>query len=124
MSTLYIARFIISFSWIYHGIFPKLLHIAPLEHAMTASIGLSETTSYWITKSAGVAEVVFGLCVFIYFRVRWVIYLNILALTGLLMLVALLYPVVLIDAFNPVTTNITLIALSLILLNNLNQKKG
>ncbi|MBE0368118.1 hypothetical protein PAUR_a1645 [Pseudoalteromonas aurantia 208] len=67
---------------------------------------------------------VFGLCVFIYFRVRWVIYLNILALTGLLMLVALLYPVVLIDAFNPVTTNITLIALSLILLNSLNQKKG
>ncbi|MBQ4852529.1 DoxX-like family protein [Pseudoalteromonas sp. MMG012] len=111
MSTLYIARFIISFSWIYHGIFPKLLHIAPLEHAMTASIGLSETTSYWITKSAGVSEVIFGLCVFIYFRVRWVIYLNILALTGLLMLVALLYPVVLIDAFNPVilsiwTTNI------------------
>jgi hypothetical protein len=56
-----IARFIVGFSWLYHGIFPKLIHIAPLEKAMTASLGFSEEISYLITKFAGVGELIFGL---------------------------------------------------------------
>lgn len=44
MSSVQIARYIISFSWLYHGILPKLIHIAPLEKLMTTNlpiIGLS-----------------------------------------------------------------------------------
>ncbi|NQY36170.1 MAG: hypothetical protein HRT37_14595 [Alteromonadaceae bacterium] len=71
-----------------------------------------------ITKSAGVGEVIFGL-VFIYFyKSRMVILLNIYALTLLLIFVAILQPMLLVEAFNPVTTNIPLIGLSLILLNS------
>ena len=71
-----------------------------------------------ITKSAGVGEVIFGL-VFIYFyKSRMVILLNIYALTLLLIFVAILQPMLLVEAFNPVTPNIPLIALSLILLNS------
>lgn len=116
MSSIQIARFIISFSWLYHGIFPKLVHIAPLEKLMTASIGLSTELSYFVTKSAGVGEVVFGLLFFVYYRSKAIIILNIIGLTGLLAFVAIMLPHLLIEAFNPVTTNIALIGFSFILL--------
>ncbi len=116
MSSIQIARFIISFSWLYHGIFPKLIHIAPLEKAMTASIGLSDELSYLVTKSAGVGEVIFGLVFFVLYRNKAIVLLNIIGLTGLLAFVALMQPHLLIEAFNPVTTNIALIGFSFILL--------
>jgi len=116
LSSLQIARFIISFSWLYHGIFPKLVHIAPLEKLMTDSIGLSNELSYLVTKSAGVGEIGFGLLFFVYYRNKVIILLNIIGLVALLGFVALMQPEVLIEAFNPVTTNIALIAFSFILL--------
>jgi len=116
LSSIQIARFIISFSWLYHGIFPKLVHIAPLEKAMTASIGLSNELSYLVTKSAGVGEVIFGILFFIFYRNKTLVLLNIIGLAGLLCFVAILQPQLLIEAFNPVTTNIALIGFSLILL--------
>ena len=85
MSSLQIARFIISFSWLYHGVFPKLVHIAPLEKAMTDSIGLSSELSYLVTKSAGVGEVIFGVLFFIFYRNKTIVYLNIIGLFGLIM---------------------------------------
>lgn len=71
LSTIQIARFIISFSWLYHGIFPKLVHIAPLEKLMTASIGLSDDLSYFVTKAAGVGEVIFGLMFFVFKKQKY-----------------------------------------------------
>jgi len=117
MLSIQIARYIISFSWLYHGIFPKLVHIAPLEKMMTASFGLSDELSYVVTKSAGVGEVIFGVLFFVLYRNKSIILLNIFGLVGLLGFVAFLQPQLLIEAFNPVTTNIALIGFSLILFN-------
>jgi hypothetical protein len=117
LSSIQIARFIISFSWLYHGIFPKLVHVAPLEKVITASLGLSDELSFLVTKVAGVAEVVFGLVFFVLYRSKLIVLLNIAALSGLLLFVVFLQPQILIEAFNPVTTNIALIGFSLILLN-------
>ena len=122
MSSIHIARFIIGFSWIYHGIFPKLLQIAPIEKVMTASIGFSDELSYLITKLAGVGEVIFGLVFICFYKSKTIILLNIAALIALLLFVAILQPVLLIEAFNPITTNIPLIALSFILLNSINNR--
>jgi uncharacterized membrane protein YphA (DoxX/SURF4 family) len=113
-----IARFIIAFSWLYHGIFPKLVHIAPIEKMMTASIGLSDEVSYLITKSAGIGEVIFGLIFLFCYKSRLLVLLNIAVLIALLIFVGIFQPLLLIEAFNPVTTNIALIGLSLILLND------
>ena len=124
LSSIQIARFIISFSWLYHGIFPKLIHIAPLEKVMTASLGLSNELSYLVTKSAGVAEVIFGLLFFVLYRSKVVVLLNIIGLAGLLGFVALLQPHLLIEAFIPVTTNIALIGFSVILFNEKNHKSS
>lgn len=119
MSAEQIARYIIGFSWIYHGVIPKLLHIAPLEKAITASLGLSEELSYLLTKTAGIGELIFGILFFIYYKNRLIVLLNIIGLAGLLLFVALLQPQLLIGAFNPVTTNIPLIGLSIILLGKI-----
>lgn len=119
MSSIQIARFIISFSWLYHGIFPKLIHVAPLEELITGSLGLSAELSYLVTKSAGVGEVIFGILFFILYRNKTIILFNIMTLSGLLGFVALLQPQLLIEAFNPVTTNIALIGFSFILLTEI-----
>ena len=125
LSSIQIARFIISFSWLYHGIFPKLIHIAPLEKVMTASLGLSNELSYLVTKSAGGGEVIFGVSFFVFYRNKVIVFLNIIGLTGLLGFVALMQPHLLIEAFNPVTTNIALIGFSFILLLELkNESKN
>jgi hypothetical protein len=116
LSSLQIARYIIAFSWLYHGIFPKLVHIAPLEKVITASFGLSNELSYLVTKSAGIGEVIFGIVFFIFYRNNIVVLVNIISLCGLLGFVAIFQPQLLVEAFNPVTTNIALIALSLVLL--------
>lgn len=111
-----IARFMIVLTWVYHGLFPKLLHIAPLEKAITGSLGFNEQISYWITKSAGVGEVIFGIIFWFYYQNRIINYLNIAAMFGLLATVALKMPLLLVEAFNPITTNLPIIACSLILL--------
>jgi hypothetical protein len=122
LSSLQIARYIISFSWLYHGIFPKLVHVAPLEKVITASLGLSNELSYLVTKSAGIGEVIFGVIFFIFYRNKTIVLLNIIGLSGLLCFVAFFQPQLLIEAFNPVTTNIALIGLSLVLLIELKAK--
>jgi hypothetical protein len=122
LSSLQIARYIISFSWLYHGIFPKLVHVAPLEKIITASLGLSNELSYLVTKSAGIGEVIFGVIFFIFYRNKTIVLLNIIGLSGLLCFVAFFQPQLLIEAFNPVTTNIALIGLSLVLLIELKAK--
>lgn len=83
---------------------------------MTASIGLSNELSYAVTKAAGVGEVIFGILLFIFYKNKALILLNIFGLVALLGFVAILQPQLLIEAFNPVTTNLTLIGLSVIVL--------
>lgn len=110
------ARYILGLSWIYHGLFPKLITIAPLEKSLTATIGLSEQASYFVTKFAGVSEIVFGVLILVYYQNKLLLKFNIIALALLLIFVACQMPSLLIEAFNPVTTNISLIGLSYILL--------
>ncbi|MCF7517957.1 MULTISPECIES: DoxX-like family protein [unclassified Pseudoalteromonas] len=111
-----IARFIISFSWLYHGLIPKLIHIAPLELKMTASFGFNAEISTLITRAAGIGEMIFAVLFFIFYRSILLNILNIAALVGLMLFVAVLQPTLLIEAFNPVTTNLAMIAFSLVLI--------
>lgn len=104
----------------YQGFFPKLYAIAPLERQLTATMGFSSEASNVITRGAGVSEIIFGLLLIIFYKNKIIHVLNILALLGLLSYVIVMMPTLLVEAFNPVTTNITLIALSVILLSNLN----
>ena len=99
-----LARGVVALTWIYHGFFPKLYHIAPLEKLMTGSAGFSTEVSDFITRSAGVGEIIFGLCLALFYKNKYLVILNILALSGLLLAVIIMQPQLLIEAFNPVTT--------------------
>lgn len=111
-----VVRYILGFSWMYHGLFPKLITVAPLERALTATLGLSEQASYLITKSAGVTEVLFGFLIIVFYKKMFVLVVNIFALVMLCIFVAIQMPSLLIEAFNPVTTNLALIGLGYVLL--------
>lgn len=118
LNIIQLARFVVGGTWIYHGLFPKLLQIAPLEQAMTGSLGFNEEITYLLIKSAGIGEILFGM-VFIYlYRNKMVQLLNITGLLALLVFAGLMTPTVLVEAFNPVTTNIPLLLLGYILLQN------
>ena len=86
---------------------------------MTSSMGFSNEISYLVTKSAGAGEVIFGLLLFVFYKSKPIVIVNIIALIALLLFVVVFQPQLLIEAFNPVTTNIPIIGLSLILLNDL-----
>lgn len=117
-NALQLCRFILGLSWIYHGLVPKLLTVAPIESAMTGSLGLSSELSFVVTKVAGIVEVIFGLLLLIYYKSRLLLRISMLALLGLCLFVAVQVPSLLFEAFNPVTTNFALIGLSYVLLCN------
>ncbi len=117
-SSLQFARYVLGLSWIYHGFFPKLLTIAPLEQAMTGTLGFSNEVSQWITRGAGVGEILFGVLLITFYQNKAILILNKIALLVLCAFVAVQLPQVLIEAFNPITTNFSLLALSYILLKN------
>lgn len=119
-----LARYVIGLTWIYHGIFPKLLQIAPLEQAMTGSLGFSDDITFYLVKTAGVAEVIFGVVFICCYRLKRVLLLNIIGLTGLLLFAAIMTPFVLLEAFNPITTNVPLIVLGYYLLKQQGCRDG
>lgn len=111
-----LARYVIGLTWIYHGLFPKLLLIAPLEQAMTGSLGFSDEVTYLLIKSAGAGEIVFGLVFIGFYRSKVIQLLNLAGLLSLLVFTAVMTPYILLEAFNPVTTNIPLMVLGYFLL--------
>ena len=56
-----LARWTIGCVWIYHGLFIKLITIAPIEHHLSSQFGLSDLGTYWFIKSAGIGELAIGL---------------------------------------------------------------
>ncbi len=116
-----IVRYILGLSWIYQGFFPKLLTIAPLERQLTATMGFSVETSTLITRGAGISEIIFGVLLIAFYQNKTIHLLNIAVLLGLLVYVAFMMPVLLIEAFNPVTTNLALIGLSVVLLSDIDR---
>ena len=65
-----VARYTLGLSWIYQGLFPKLLTVAPLERALTATMGFSDNISLLVTRAAGVSEIVFGIALIVFYKNR------------------------------------------------------
>lgn len=86
---------------------------------MTSSLGFSDEITYLLIKSAGVGEVIFGLVFILFYRIKLVQIINLAGLVGLLVFASVMTPFILMEAFNPVTTNIPLILLGYILLQHL-----
>jgi hypothetical protein len=122
LNSVQLARYTIGCSWIYSGLVPKLIQVAPLELVMSGSIGLSQANTLLLIRFAGVAEIGFGLALLYFYRYSSIVWLNIMGLIGFLFFVLLMTPQLLLEAFNPVTTNLPMIVLSIILLRGIQRE--
>ena len=111
-----VARIAVALVWIYHGLIPKLIFKHKDELEMMSQSGLSADMTSKLVFMAGLIEVCVGVLVLIRWQDRnllWsTIALMILAVVG----VAIKSPGYLVAAFNPVTLNLCVMALSVIAL--------
>ncbi|VXD02063.1 DoxX-like family protein [Pseudomonas sp. 8Z] len=109
-----LARLTLAVVFIWHGLVPKILCLSPDEVAMIAAHGLPDHPLFappLIAAVGGGAEILLGILLLIVRRRRWPILLVGAALLVLLLDVALLSPHLLIQAFNPLSTNLAGLAL-------------
>jgi hypothetical protein len=104
------SRITIASIWLWQGLLPKLLFKSVDEQAMMAASHLSST----LLPLVGFVEMVIGACAIWSWRSRTFFLGNIAAMVLALINVAVVSPSYLVAAFNPVTLNLGMIALSLI----------
>ena len=104
------ARLSIAAIWIWHGLVPKLIYRNADEQTMLAQAGVPDKLLPWI----GGVEILMGLFVLLAWRWKPVLAVNIALMAAAFVGVAINSPQYLQAAFNPVTLNLALIALSII----------
>jgi hypothetical protein len=105
-----IARPMIAAIWIWHGLVPKLIFRNVDEMTMLSQAGVALTALPWL----GAAEIFLGMFVLCTWRWRSVFAANALLMLVATATVATRSPAYLRSAFNPVTLNAGMTALSLI----------
>jgi DoxX-like family len=104
------ARLAIAFTWLWQGLMPKLLFNDIDERQMIEGAGLALR---WLPL-LGVSELVLAAAAVGFWRWRPFFLLNLVIMLAALGAVAMQSPHYLVAAFNPVTLNVGMIALSLI----------
>lgn len=118
LTPLLCARFVLAFMWIYQGLVPKLIRVAPVELEITAQLGFSVNTTYLLIKLVGLLEVLFGVLVFFAYRNIVVLIVNLVALLSLVVMALVLTPHIMLAAFNPIITNLPYLVLGYWLLQS------
>jgi hypothetical protein len=104
------ARISIAAVWIWHGLVPKLIYRHADERAMLAQAGVSIS----LLPALGISEVLLGVAILCTWRRREVYIANIALMIAALVAVALNSSAYLQAAFNPVSLNFAVIALSVV----------
>ncbi len=109
-----LARLTLVFVWLYHGAIPKLLFHHPDEFRLFLEGGVPSQLAPALLNIVGWAEVGFGLLMLLAWRARWLFIVNVALMLFVTVGVVLNSPHYLIAAFNPVTLNLSVLALALI----------
>jgi hypothetical protein len=109
--------------WIYQGLIPKILFQSSAEIGIWQTIGLELHLAKIAVALSGLVEIAFGCTFLIWQKAAFIHQLNILGLSGLLLLIMFTDPLQLTTAFNPVVMNIAMIALSMLAIQLLNLSK-
>jgi hypothetical protein len=109
-----IARATVAFTWFYHGLFPKLLHHDAIELDLVGRIGTPASRLIMAVTIAGCAEMFFAFLLLVLWRHKWPLWLTVVLMLMGIPVVAISAPLYLSAAFNPVTLNLGLAALSAI----------
>lgn len=110
----WLARLALALVFIWHGLAPKILWLSPDEVAMIAAHGLPDHPLFapqLIAAVGGIAEFLLGVLLLTVRRQRWPLLVAGGVLLVLLLDVVLLSPHLLIQAFNPLSTNLAALAL-------------
>jgi uncharacterized membrane protein len=106
----------LAFVWFYHGLVPKLLGPHPDELAINAKLGVSGDTARLIAQTSGLAELLLAGAMLLFWRQAWPLVLSCGLMLALLGFTAIVAPSYLAAAFNPVSTNISAMALAVVAL--------
>lgn len=123
-SSYVICRGTIAFIWLYHGLVPKLLYLHEDELAISMAAGFSAAGAVQLATIGGALEIAMSVVVLLFWRQRWPLLLTVAAMIGLLVFIILVQPMLLVAAFNPVTTNVAVAALSIVSLHLLHVIEG
>lgn len=100
--------------WIYQGLIPKILFQSIAEIAIWQNMELELPLAKMCVAISGLIEMMFGCTFLIWQRAVFLHQLNIVGLSGLLLLIMLTDPIQLSTAFNPVVMNTAMITLSML----------
>ena len=100
---------------------PKIIfkHSSEIELVANGPLVVNETTTIVL---AGIAEVLLGICVLVFWRSSWPIAVSLVAFTLLLIGSIVIAPELAIQAFNPITLTIPAIVFCLIQLREQKQR--
>ncbi len=107
------SQLVIAILWIYQGLIPKLIFQVQDEHYVWQQLNIAAVYIPWMILCSGLAEIIFG-SLFLFLTHKYLHWFNIISLIGLFIVVLLIYPDQIYQAFNPVVMNIALGSLSLI----------
>jgi hypothetical protein len=108
------ARTVIAFIWLYHGLIPKLIFLSQDEVALLTNSGFLPDAARVAVRLLGIGEIVLGLAMLVGWHWRWLFLVNVGLLCLATLGVIITSPQYLIEAFNPITLNLTTITLALI----------
>jgi DoxX-like family len=112
----FLARASVAFVWVYHGLIPKVIFKHHDELAMFVQSGMSPEAAGHAVLVAGIIEIVFGFLVIIFWRDQNLLKVTIVLMALAIVGVALKSPGYLVAAFNPISLNLSVMALSMIAL--------
>ncbi|MGX5174608.1 DoxX-like family protein [Aliikangiella sp. IMCC44653] len=118
----YVSRLLLGFLFIYHGLVPKILWLSPQETHLVQLSGLSLSAEI-VSPISGIVEIALGASILLFPESKVPIYLAAIALLCLLFYVCVVSPFYLVQAFNPVTTNILGLGLCYLALFSSNTRK-
>ncbi|OBY73476.1 MULTISPECIES: DoxX-like family protein [Acinetobacter] len=107
------SQWVIASLWMYQGLIPKLIFQVQDEHYVWQQLNIAPSYIAWMISLSGLAEIIFG-SLFLWMQHKYLHGLNIISLIGLLIVVLVIYPDKIYQAFNPVVMNIALASLSVI----------
>jgi len=88
----------------YHGLVPKILWLSPIEEQLVV-LHNTGIPSAILSPFAGVIEIIIALFIVLYRKSLVPVYIVVVSLIFLVVDVAWVMPSLLVEAFNPVTTN-------------------
>jgi uncharacterized membrane protein YphA (DoxX/SURF4 family) len=109
-----IARVSLALVFVYHGLVPKLLGPHPDEIVILRDSGLSAAGTGIAIIVVGIAELLFALCLALFWRRRWPLILCLALMLVATIGVAITSPKYLSAAFNPVSLNLAVASLAVI----------